>query len=823
VRVRACLVARDTRGFASLIAPPASPEWTDPLPRSFDTHTDVARGALVTTLTRWKVACALMAAIAGYAIFFRDGGAADKPAPTVAQRSGTLPGHLRRPLRVSAEAAGVSKAELVERLLSARSLRDVQTLAGKLGTVGDDDAIDQLMPLLKDARRGVPEALLEAFGHIGTQKAVDVLIEATKDERASIRGAAIAALGATQSEAAEQLLLGLAVKQGDQQQEAAIAALGAVGSERAVAALGKLAVSGSFSIGIAAVHALGNAGTPAAEAALVGLVDAQDSRIASSAIGSISELDDELLAKLTRIVKSGDPQLVGAALGALAKAGDAALPVLREAAFHGGMTSRWAAVSAIGEIRTEAAAKLLGEILKTGDRQAAMTAAAALADTGGAQARALLIEVALSERGQTTGALAQIAQMEGADVEQALLTVLQKGSSSERYAVLPRLLKTGHEGALELALRLATTGPRYERAEIMRMLADAGSPRAWDALVGVAGKTRGQTRVSALDVLAQARPSDPAIGQLLSDSLFSGRPEEARYAASVLGRIGNEDARQSLIAALSDKDKGVAAAAAAALGQAGLGEGVKSALLTAAQGNPSIKMTVMMQLLQGGAPEGLRLAEELMESKPEHGRHAARSVVMALARQGTPEARRLVDRAASAKDPQVRMAAVSALGQNPDEGTTDKLLQLTRDEDGDVRTSALQTLGQLSSEKAQAALIEATRGGKSEERVAAISGLAQSDDPRVTQQLSLLMRDSDPQVAEMAVRAASNGGVEVDRALVQIVNDPGAKEDLRMMAANQLRSRGADLDATTEKTVTQLAGSPYGGRGYMAEYEGYYE
>jgi HEAT repeat protein len=213
----------------------------------------------VTTLTRWKIACALLTAALGYAIFFRGGDAPDRPAPIAARRAGTLPEHFRRPLRVSAEAAGVSKAELVERLLAARSLRDVQTLAGKLGAVGDDEAVEQLLPLLADHRRGVPEALLGAFGQIGTTRAVEVIVGHTKDERPQIRTAAIAALGSTQSAAAEQLLLELAGKQGDPSQDAAIAALGAVGSDRAIEALGKLAGAGSYSTGLAAVHALGNA------------------------------------------------------------------------------------------------------------------------------------------------------------------------------------------------------------------------------------------------------------------------------------------------------------------------------------------------------------------------------------------------------------------------------------------------------------------------------------------------------------------------------------------------------------------------------------
>ena len=53
------------------------------------------------------------------------------------------------------------------------------------------------------------------------------------------------------------------------------------------------------------------------------------------------------------------------------------------------MNTRWAAVNAIGEIGGAKATKLLGEILKTGDRQSATAAAAALAQHrrhGGARA-----------------------------------------------------------------------------------------------------------------------------------------------------------------------------------------------------------------------------------------------------------------------------------------------------------------------------------------------------------------------------------------------------------------------------------------------------
>jgi len=71
----------------------------------------------VTTLTRWKLACALFAGIAGYAtVSAHQSEPSNKPAAgVVAPRGAGLPQHLKRPLRISAEAAGISRAELIER------------------------------------------------------------------------------------------------------------------------------------------------------------------------------------------------------------------------------------------------------------------------------------------------------------------------------------------------------------------------------------------------------------------------------------------------------------------------------------------------------------------------------------------------------------------------------------------------------------------------------------------------------------------------------------------------------------------------------------
>jgi HEAT repeat protein len=192
--------------------------------------------------------------------------------------------------------------------------------------------------------------------------------------------------------------------------------------------------------------------------------------------------------------------------------------------------------------------------------------------------------------------------------------------------------------------------------------------------------------------------------------------------------------------------------------------------------------------------------------------------VWALSNAGTPEARRLVERALGSSEASVRAAAVGAIGQNPDEHTTDKLIQLVHDQDPSVRSSALTALGQVGSDKAAQAIFAAAHSASPEERVAAIPGLTVLDDAKSGQQLAQLMRDPEPSVARTAIYSSYNGGPEVDQALSSVVNDPNAAPDLRNAAASQLRARQVELDSSTERNVAQLVGAA-GGYGYGGRYE----
>ena len=86
----------------------------------------------MTTLTRYKLACGLFAAVAAVAVVRGHQGPRNTPAqPAATSARSQLPLALRRPIHVAPEAIGVTQQELVDRILAARSVKDVQLLADK--------------------------------------------------------------------------------------------------------------------------------------------------------------------------------------------------------------------------------------------------------------------------------------------------------------------------------------------------------------------------------------------------------------------------------------------------------------------------------------------------------------------------------------------------------------------------------------------------------------------------------------------------------------------------------------------------------------------
>ena len=756
----------------------------------------------MTSLTRWKLGCALFAAIAGVSVVHaRRGGGQPVQAETSEARGG-MPAAFRRPIRVTAQALGVSEDDLVARIRSARSMKDLTLLCGKLAAIGDDSAIDTLEPMLGDARPGVPQLLLSTFAQIGSDHAIDVLVTHASDARPQIRTGAITALGQTESARAEQTLLAVASKPGDPAREEAIDALGALGSDAAIAKLVALVGGDDRPIALDAARALAASESPAAAAALGTLVDSADTSISAAAISGLVTFDDAMLVKLAGFARKDDLTRGGAALAALGRAGAPGLPVLRELATTGPSDLRVRAVMAIATVGGDDAVAALGEVLKTGDRSEAVVAARGLAQLGGDQARELLIESALSDRAQVTDALVTIQEMTGDDIDQALLSVVKQGTPADRLDALPRLLKAGNAEALQLAVQMAQTGSRDQRDRALRLLGQVGTPGAYAAELELARTGSSEIRASALGALVASHPRDPAIAELLQTAVSRGDHDEQANAITMLGKLGTDDARRILIGVMqSGKDDGLAASAASALVTTSLDADTKASLLAAATSNRGVREQVMVDLVGANDPDGLRIAREMIEGGDSE--LAARAVA-ALGENGTSEGRALVDRALDSTAAPVRLAAMQMLGNRSDDASTERLVGFLQDSDPAVRIRAMQMLGQDSSQRAQDAVLDAARTGSSEQRAAAVAAFDSLDDPRASQQLPQLMTDSDPAVAQAAIDASYSAGPSVDAELVRITEDANANSTLRIHAAQMLQRRSTELDPTASAAVADV-------------------
>ncbi len=765
------------------------------------------------SVRRYQLACAVLAAttLGSLAVAHQRGGSSPGIRPATAGPARSAAERLRRPVRVSAAALGLSEAGLIEQLLAARTAREVAIVTEKLGVIGTDDAVIALAPLADDPRAGVPEAVIAAIGRIGTRRATDVVLGLLEDPRPRVRGAAVGALGGPNDERAVTALVTIARDRGDPARLTAIWALGEQGGEEAIATLVALARTGDAATGASAVHAL--AAIPGAQAALLPLTEVPDLRVRIAALGALDPTTPEVVARLTAVVAAGEPQTSAAALGALGRSGDpSVVPILARAAGQGHANLRWTAISALGELGGPEAVAVLGDLLAEADLDITSQIASTLANLGSDEARGRLIEVALGGGRRGSMVMGALGALRGDDVHDALLAIARDGTASARREALPILMRHGAPEALALAADMVRSGNRADRLAAISMLGDAPGPEARATLLDLAGRERGPTRTAALEALSQSQPDDPELTPLLGEALLDGRPDEVATAAAILGRLGTAEARALLVAAVGDEDQARAQAAINALGYGvAITADLRAALVDVATRGPAgLRAQATQQLLQAGGSEGVAAARALLTGDDPD---AARQAVWALASVGSDAAGKAIREAAGSTDASVRAAAAQVMAQRPDEANTALLVQLARDGDPSVKAQALSTLGAVGTREAIDSLVAAATAG-GDDRVAAIQGLGMADDARASATVARFIEDRDPQVATAAIYASGNGGDEVDQALLRAFRAAPDGDPRRYAAATQLRQRAVDVDDATGRALDELIGAEYGGYGY---------
>jgi HEAT repeat protein len=731
-------------------------------------------------VNRWKLISLVLAGCMTYSWWSGDARSQIKSTGAQARSSSGLGGLIQ-----GRSVATMSADEVVRQLFAAKDVEDIRTLAERLGAIGDNDAIEAVIPLLQDPRSGVPEAIAMALGMIATDHAVDVLIKTASDPRAELRIAAVDALAVTKNRRAESTLIEIAQRSGDAAQDSAISALGEIGSDKAIELLVEIA-GHPTDTGTSALSTLGRMESRKAKDAVIALVDSPNLSVAAAAISELDDIDAAMIEKLTAIVASGESDLVTSAVRAIARAGEPGLPALRVIALEGPLETRMTAIGELSAIDSPVALATLRTILENEDGRAADGAASALAAMNNDEAREALISAALSDKAGTTRVVDYLMRQTGPEVEQALL-VIAKSDSNQRWEAAEHLLRAGNADALALAVAHARGGSDSAvQLEAMQALADANTQPAIDALVQLV-RSSGSLKPKALAILGDARPDDAVVAKLLHESVQSSNHEEAAAAAAALAAVGTVDARDALIAALRSSDAAVALNAAESLAKFRLTDEVTAALRAAVVRHPAMRTTVMQQLLGAGSPLGLELAKQALAEGYSHDTYR---VVSALERAGTAAAFDvLAHTARTATDAQLRNEVIGSLGTTGDKRASDVLGQLLRDADPSVRGIAAHALGSVGTLQARGLLIGMSRSAAPDDRRMAAATLRRFEDPDSTRRLIELVRDPDASVAYTAIDGVS-GRTEAVSALRALVLDANASHSSRRNAASALSSRG---------------------------------
>jgi HEAT repeat protein len=711
------------------------------------------------------------------------------------------------PLRITAAAAGISLDDLVAKILSAHSVEEIRELSETLATVGDDHAIDALTPLLTDPRTGVSEAMISAFGRIATEHAVDVIAPFTRDARSDVRVAAIEALGATHEASAEAPLISIAqdASLDSQVRATAIYSLGTLGSDGSIAVLEQIAATGSQDLMPNATAALSRIDSAPAREAISRLIDSPSIDVARSALGAITVVDDELFTKLADLISSDDHTLAANAVDAIAHAGGRALPILKQVAIEGPSDARGTAIAALATIDSPESVDTLRSLLDEDDADVVAAVLTALSGLQNDEARDLLISAALSENDATAQrAVEFLLTRTGPEVDAALVEVV-KLHKDLRITVLRHLVAIGHPQGKALALALAHGSDDDERLLGIRIFAEAGTTESLAIALELVRSEHGAIKLDALSLLDAAQSGEPAVFELLRDTVRTGTPEEIKLALRVLSRNSSTDARDVIMGALNNSDVEIVSTAIGALEKFRITPEITNALRSVADSHAELRVAVMQQLFNAGSPAALDIAEKLIHSENSYD---VESTFRALEQANTPLAADLLVRVASDRDPATRASALRSMTYLKDKRTVEVAMRSLRDQDQAVRQAATGVLANARTDAAKGALLDFTRSADPDDRLAAINALRGVTDDRTLARMKELAHDPNYSVAynalEMFVDYTTNAA-----ALRELLFSDTLNIDLRLRAGNVLRDRGR-ADPTADALLEQLEGERYG-------------
>jgi HEAT repeat protein len=477
--------------------------------------------------------------------------------------------------------------------------------AEELGRSGRPDAVNRLVPLLKDPQVVLAAAAARGLGHARDQRAVPALTALLDENYAELRDAACEALGQLRDPAALPKLVAVALEKSSTSAFATAAIVALPRSEETDQALCDLVLQASEAEVVAAGREMRRRGGCRLEPILERLKAPATANAALAAVVALAPGSTELEARVAPLLGSPDPLTRTLAADALAELGDpAAGPALLkafEAELHaleplradwvpGPLPRRYAPGFDPGQpLPADDPAALVH--LQTGDRFRRPGAAAA-PDGGVAgglnQAPREIVDDISPDQARGLAALLEaLGRVRAEGARERLLPFTEESSSTLRAAAWAGLAALGEDatpGLLELdrgvqsataqalkgsagglRLLLAALGrPGGDRTRLLEALRGTAPPPDAAAPLRALVKEGGAEAGAAALILAEIRDLEavPAMLALLGDPTALSR----REVLLALGRLGDPRAADAVSRDLYSDSAEVRAAAAEALG-----------------------------------------------------------------------------------------------------------------------------------------------------------------------------------------------------------------------------------------------------------------
>jgi len=509
----------------------------------------------------------------------------------------------------------------------------------KLARIGTNASLPVLVPLLKDAQ--FAEYARFALTQIGTDKALAALRDAAPAADRQLKLGLIESFGLRADARALPLLSEFARGNDSDLAQAATESLGRIGSAEALAALESAQTAGTLAAASAAARLAcaermteAGQGTEAAETykKLLAPGNAKHVRTAA-AVGLARSAGKEALPTVTALLADKDPVLREAGISCVN-----AMPA--DPAVTAGLCN------ALGSLPVETQVILLQALGRRGDRAAAptarallanedvslrMAAAVALGPLGSADDVPALVDWLNRESAESATAQNALAKLTGEGITQALIDALPRAkTSAARLAWVEVIDSRGDPVPGTLLLKLAADDDAKVCREALKVLPKQGTAEEIAGLItlldsDLGDRTAREPYEVCIAKLCQRHAGDGEASRFCVESLPKAQAPAKASLYAVLGRLADESSLPLLGQAATDKNETICDAAVRAL-TAWPRDSAFDPLLEVAQSTGNaihnvLALRACLRLIQAGRTA---LSDEILEARCEAAEAAAR-------------------------------------------------------------------------------------------------------------------------------------------------------------------------------------------------------